>query len=121
MRTASVSVWALVGAGTLAGYAAVLAIYVLPITLGAQLGAPFAKAFFLISAVPSLVLAALLFLRRIARPMMIVGAAWLLPNAVLWLPVEGLVSVVAALGAGLLTVGAIGQALGRSDLPSRIG
>ena len=57
-------------------------------------------------------LAGLLFVRRTARLVMSIAAIWLLVNAGLWLPVQGALAAVAAVGATVLLLGAV---FGTSD------
>jgi hypothetical protein len=100
-------------------YAAMLAVFLLPIagaaragdfasTLNAQIALPVLA----IGAIPSLVLAGLLFVRRRPRLLMAVAAVWLLINAGLWLPVQGALAAWALIGAAVLVSGAV---LAKSD------
>jgi hypothetical protein len=119
MGRVSASGWAVFGAAGLVVYVAMLAVFLLPMagsaragdfasTLNAQIALPLLA----IGAIPSLVLAGLLFVQRTARLLMAVAAAWLLINAGLWFPVQGALAAWAMLGAAVLLLGSV---LARSD------
>jgi hypothetical protein len=72
-------------------------------TLNAQIALPVLA----IGAIPSLVLAGLLFVRRAARLLMAVAGVWLLVNAGLWFPVQGALAAWALLGGAVLLLGSV--------------
>jgi hypothetical protein len=112
MRSGAISAWTLVGAAALGWYASMVAVFLVPLVLDPERGTlsefngHVSQAVLVIAAVPSLILAVMLIVRRIARPLMVVAAAWLLLNAFLWIPVYIALTTVAAAGAGLLLLGA---------------
>ena len=114
MDRVSASGWVVLGAAGLAIYAAMLAVFLVPIASSARpgdfastLNAQIALPVLAIGVFPTLVLAGLLFVRRTARLLMAVAAIWLLVNAGLWLPLQGALAAYAALGAAVLLLGAV--------------
>ena len=99
-------------------YAAGLALFLVPIAGssrpgGFALNAQIALPVLAIGAIPSLVLAGLLFTRRAVRPLTAVATVWLLVNAGLWLPVHGALAALAVLGAAMLVLGSVVARSGR--------
>ena len=119
MGRVSASRWVLLGAAGLATYAVLLAAFLVPIAGSAQpgdfastLNAQIALPVLAICAIPTLVLAGLLFVRRTARLLMALAAVWLLVNAGLWLPIHGALAAWALVGAAMLLLGFV---LAKSD------
>jgi hypothetical protein len=104
----------LVGAVGLAAYAALLALYLVPFIVSARegefvstLNAQVALLVLPIAAVPTLVLAGLLFVGRFPRMVLITAGIWMLLNAFLWLPLHLVLTAWAGAVGALLLLGAL--------------
>jgi hypothetical protein len=62
-----------------------------------------------IGALPTLVLAALLFVGRFTRTVLIAAGIWMLVNAFLWLPINFVLAAWAGVVGALLLLGALGR------------
>ena len=114
MSRGSVSTRILVGAVGLVTYTALLALYLVPFIVSAHTGefvstlnAQIALLVLPIGALPTLVLAGLLFVGRLTRTVLIASGIWMLMNAFLWLPIHFVLAAWAGAVGALLLFGAL--------------
>jgi hypothetical protein len=113
MSRGSISTRILVCASGLVSYAALLALYVVSFTVAARpgelstLNAQVALLVLPILALPTLVLAGLLFVGRFTRTALIAAGIWMLLNAFLWLPIHLVLAAWAGVVAAVLLLGAL--------------
>jgi hypothetical protein len=114
MSRGSVSIRILVGAVGLVTYAALLALYLVQFIVSARTGefvstlnAQVALLVLPIGALPTLVLAGLLFVGRLTRTVLIASGIWMLMNAFLWLSIHFVLAAWAGAVGALLLFGAL--------------